>query len=239
MTNSASTQRSIAERALDFVEGGMLLGLGSGRAATDFVRALGAHRARTKLEVTGVATSEQTANLARQVGIPLLTLSDALKKGDLPLDIAFDGADEVDPFLDLIKGAGRAMVREKIVEAAARRLVILVGKDKLVDRLGAHGVLPVEVVPFGLSLCERRLRALGCEPVLYKNADGSVFETENKNVLLDCRVPPLDDARQWESDIQAIPGVVGTGLFLDMADTVLVGDEKNAFQLLEERHRTR
>jgi ribose 5-phosphate isomerase A len=231
--------RTIAERALDFIASGMLVGLGSGRAAEEFVRILGDHRARSGLDIVGVPTSEKTAALARQVSIPLASLAEAMKKGDRPLDVAVDGSDEVDPRLDLIKGYGRAMVREKIVEAAAKKLIILVGRDKLVDRLGARGKLPVEVVPFGVPLCERRLEALGCMPVLFKNADGSLFETDNKNCILDCRVTPLGDPARLEQDIRSIPGVVGTGFFLGMADVVLVGDQNNRFLLVEEKHRER
>ena len=145
------------------------------------------------------------------------------------LDLTVDGADEVDPQLDLIKGYGRDMVREKIVAASSRRLIILVGDEKLVPQLGTRGKLPVEVVPFALPLCERRLRDLGCEPVPYFRG-GSLFVTDNGNHILDCQIDPIPDATRLEMDIRAIPGVVGTGLFLGMADTVLVGD-RNDFRL--------
>jgi ribose 5-phosphate isomerase A len=141
----------------------------------------------------------------------------------------------VDPNLDLIKGYGRALVREKIVAASSRRLVILVGDEKLVPRLGTRGKLPVEVIPFALALCERRLRELGCRPILYREDDGP-FVTDNGNHILDCQIEPISDALRLEMDIRAIPGVVGTGLFLGMAETVLVGD-RDTFQLLEERRR--
>jgi ribose 5-phosphate isomerase A len=146
-----------------------------------------------------------------------------------------DGADEVDPNLDLIKGYGRAMVREKIVAASSRRLIILVGEEKLVPRLGTRGKLPVEVTPFALPLCERRLTELGCRPVADRR-DGSLFVTDNGNHILDCQVDPIADALKLESDIRAIPGVVGTGLFLGMADTVLVGDRSD-FRMIKEMRR--
>src|SRR5262249_23581694 len=139
------------------------------------------------------------------------------------LDVDVDGADEVDPACNLIKGYGGALVREKIVAASARRLVILVGAEKLVPVLGAHGKLPVEVVPFGLALCRRRLAALGCPPE-QRLRDGQPFVTDNGNVILDCRVSTLTRPAELEQAILAIPGVVGTGLFLGMADTVLVQD---------------
>ncbi len=160
----------------------------------------------------------------------MLNLADAGK-----LDLTIDGADEVDPGLNLIKGYGRALVREKIVAASSRRLVILVGDEKLVPRLGSRGKLPIEVIPFALPLGERRLRQLGCEPVPCRNGEG-LFVTDNGNHILDCRIAPIEDAPRLEADIHAIPGVVGTGLFLGMADIVLVGDRRD-FRLIEERSR--
>jgi ribose 5-phosphate isomerase A len=212
------------------VSNGSRIGLGSGRAAQAFVKALGERLRKGSLHVHGVPTSEETARLARQEGIPLLTLAEA---GILELTV--DGADEVDPNLDLIKGYGRALVREKIVAASSRRLVILVGDEKLVPRLGTRGKLPVEVTPFALPLCERRLGELGCRPVPYRQGDG-LFVTDNGNHILDCQIDPIADAPQLELAIRAIPGVVGTGLFLGMAETVLVGDRSN-FRMLEEKRR--
>ena len=216
--------------ALQFVRNGSRIGLGSGRAASAFVRLLGERVRSGELHVYGVPTSNEAADLATQEGIPLLTLDQA---GVLDLDV--DGADEVDPNLDLIKGYGRALVREKIIAASSRRLVILVGEEKLVPRLGGRGKLPVEVVPFALPLCERRLRELGCRPVPYVQG-GRLFVTDNGNNILDCQVGPLADPRKLDRDIRDIPGVVGTGLFLGRADTVLVGSG-NDFRLVGERHR--
>ncbi len=221
---------TIVERALELVSNGSRLGLGSGHAAQAFIKALGEHIRNGRLRVHGVPTSEETARLARQEGIPLLTLAEAGI-----LDLTVDGADEVDPNLDLIKGYGRALVREKIVAASSRRLIILVGEEKLVPRLGTHGKLPVEVTPFALPLCERRLGELGLRPIPYRQGDG-LFVTDNGNYILDCQIDPIPDAPKLEMDIRAIPGVVGTGLFLRMADTVLVGDREN-LRLIEERRR--
>ena len=221
---------TIVERALELVSNGSRLGLGSGHAAQAFVKALGERIRNGGLRVQGVPTSEETAKLARQEGIPLLTLTEAGI-----LDLTVDGADEVDPNLDLIKGYGRALVREKIVAASSRRLVILVGEEKLVPRLGTHGKLPVEVTPFALPLCERRLGELGLRPILYRQGNG-LFLTDNSNYILDCQTDPIPDAPKLEMDIRAIPGVVGTGLFLGMADTVLVGHREN-LRLIEERRR--
>jgi ribose 5-phosphate isomerase A len=221
---------TIIERALELVPNGSRIGLGSGRAAQAFVKALGERIRSGQVRVQGVPTSEETANLARREGIPLLTLAEAGV-----LDLTVDGADEVDPNLDLIKGYGRALVREKIVAASSRRLVILVGDEKLVPRLGTRGKLPVEVTPFALPLCERRLSELGCRPVAFVQG-GSLFVTDNGNHILDCEIKPIEDPPQLELAIRAIPGVVGTGMFLGMADTVLVGDRAD-FRMIEEKAR--
>jgi ribose 5-phosphate isomerase A len=221
---------TIVERALQMVTPGSRIGLGSGRAAQAFVKALGERIRRESFSIQGVPTSEETANLARLEKIPLTTLTDSGI-----LDVTFDGADEVDPNLDLIKGYGRALVREKVVAASSRNLVILVGDEKLVPQLGSRGKLPVEVIPFALPLCERRLGQLGCRPIPYMR-DGALFVTDNGNHILDCQIEPIENPAQLESDIRAIPGVVGTGLFLGMATTVLVGDRNN-FRLIEEKRR--
>jgi len=221
---------TIDERALELVPNDSRIGLGSGRAAQAFIKTLG-ERVRTgKLHVQGVPTSKETENLARTEGIPLLTLAEAGI-----LELTADGADEVDPNLNMIKGYGRALVREKIVAASSRRLIILVGEEKLVPQLGTRGKLPVEVIPFALPLCERRLSELGCRPVPYRQSN-DLFLTDNGNHILDCQIDPISDALKLEMEIRSIPGVVGTGLFLGMADTVLVGNQNN-FRLLMEKRR--
>ncbi len=221
---------TMVERALELVAADSTIGLGSGRAAQAFVRALGERVRGGTLRVRGVATSVETAELAKQVGVPLVSLAEA----DV-VDVTIDGADEVDPNLELIKGYGRALVREKIVAASSRQLVILVGEEKLVSRLGSRGKLPVEVVPFGLSLCERRLREFGCNPVPFRK-NGKLFLTDNGNHILDCEIAPIAAPAQFEQGILAIPGVVDTGLFLGIADVVLVGSSTD-FRLIEERRR--
>jgi ribose 5-phosphate isomerase A len=217
MSTDANAFRAVADKALTLVPDGGVLGLGTGRAATAFIHVLG-ERVRAGLRVRGVPTSQASADLARQLGIPLVNFDEIDA-----LDVDVDGADEVDPAGDLIKGYGGALVREKIVAAASRRLVILVGKDKLVPVLGSRGVLPVEVVPFGLAPCRRRLEALGWKPEP-RLRDGNPVVTDNGNHILDCRVPPLPRPAETEQTVRAIPGVVGTGLFLGMAPTVLIQD---------------
>ena len=190
------------------------VGLGSGRAAEAFVRALAAER---RLEVLGIPTSRATATLATSLG---LAVSDLLVDS---IDITVDGADEVDPRIDLIKGYGGALTRERIVAAASRRQVILVTPEKLVPRLGTRGRLPVEIMPFAEPLCQRRLRALGCDPRRRETA-GAPFVTDNGNWILDCGIAAQDDAAALDRDIRRIPGVVDTGFFLGTAEQVLVAE---------------
>jgi ribose 5-phosphate isomerase A len=195
----------------------MVVGLGSGRAATAFVHALG-EKVRAGLNVRCIPTSSDTARLAEQLQIPLTNFEEADA-----IDVTVDGADEVDPNLNLIKGLGGALVREKIVASASRTLVICVGSEKEVPSLGQHGVLPVEIVPFALGFCRRRINALGCPPTLREH-DGKPFLTDNGNYIFDCHVGPITDPEALNRSLLAIPGVVDTGLFLGMAHTVLIQD---------------
>ncbi|HET9923622.1 MAG TPA: ribose-5-phosphate isomerase RpiA [Methylomirabilota bacterium] len=208
----------VISRALSHVRDGALVGLGSGRTASAFVRALGA-RVRQGLRARGVPTSEATARLAREVGVPLAGLDEGV------LDLTVDGADEVDPRLELIKGYGGALVRERIVAAASRRLIIVVGGEKLVRMLGSRGRLPVEVIPFACPLAMRELAGLGCRPAL-RTVDGKPFVSDNGNWIIDCGVRPIEAPADFARDLRAIAGVVDTGLFLGMADVVLVAEAR-------------
>jgi ribose 5-phosphate isomerase A len=217
---------ALGAEALAQVKPGHVVGLGTGRAATAFIRALGT-AVQAGLAVTGVPTSEVSAALARTLGIPLVD-------EPVELDVAVDGADEVDPRLDLIKGFGGALVREKIVAAAARRFIVLVGSEKLVDTLGARGRLPVEVVPFGAPFCRRRLTELGYPPTL-RTRDGAPVVSDNGNWILDAAVRAIPDPAVLDATLRAIPGVVDTGLFVGMADTVMVWDGARAHTLTRTR----
>src|SRR5947209_14171660 len=224
---------TIYERALDFIPEGATVGLGSGRASTEFIKLLGA-RVKEGFKVRGgVPTSEASGKLAADLGIPILSLEDGM-----PLDVAVDGADEWNDKLDLIKGYGRALVREKIVEAASKKFVCLVGPGKSVKVLGEKGKLPVEVVPLAVPLARARLKEFGWDPVLWM-VDGKPGHTDNGNYILDCAIPPAAVIRKpadVETKILAIPGVLGTGLFIGMADVLLLGD--NDFNQVDERQRT-
>jgi ribose 5-phosphate isomerase A len=213
----ASTPTGASEAALEWVRNGMTLGLGTGRAATAFVKALGA-RVADGLQITGVPTSEATADLAARLDIPLARLEDVEA-----LDITFDGADEVDDRLDLIKGYGGAMVREKIVAASSNQLVILVGPEKLVDHLGQRGRLPIEVLPFGEAVVRRDLERLGLDTDRRVDDRSKTVVTDNGNWILDAKLQAPLDANALESAITTIPGVLGTGFFLGMADAVIIG----------------
>jgi ribose 5-phosphate isomerase A len=219
--------QALAERALTFVRDGMTVGLGSGKASTAFIEALG-ERVREGLSVRGIATSQASEQVARRVGVPLVTLDDAPS-----LDVTCDGADEVDPEGNCIKGYGAALVREKVVASVSRRLVILVGSEKLVGCLGARGKLPVEVVPFAAAVCQRRLGEHGLHASIRQAVDGPLV-TDNGNWILDCATGPLEQPQTIEDAIRAIPGVVGTGLFLGMSHVVLV--ERDG-QVEERRYR--
>jgi len=209
------TRDPLVEAALALVHDGAIVGLGSGRAATRFIKALG-ERVGEGFKIRGVPTSKPTEDLARRLRIPLVSLDEIDS-----IDIAVDGADEVDPQLNLIKGLGGALVREKIVAASAKKFVVLVGPEKLVQTLGDRGVLPVEVVPFALEFSRRRLSALAY-PSVVRQKDGRTFVSDNGNPIIDCQVTAISQPEALDAAIRSIPGVVGTGLFLGMADRVLV-----------------
>jgi ribose 5-phosphate isomerase A len=215
--------QAVAKAALDLVQDGARLGLGTGRAATTFIHLLGA-RVRDGLRVSGVPTSDASDRLARELGIPLIALDESTE-----LDVTIDGADEVSPELDLVKGWGGALVRERIVASASKRQVILVGREKLVRTLGQRGRIPIEVIPLARGPVTRALKAMGLRPTVRPGADGTTpFVTDNGNLTLDCALAtPLADgraARALATAARAIAGVGDLGLFLGTAERVLIGD---------------
>lgn len=219
MTTSVELKARAAERAAELVEDGMKLGLGTGSTARLVLEAIAARREGGDLQrIIGVPTSTDTRDYAMRLGIPLATLDDEPR-----LDLTLDGADEVDPHLDLIKGLGGALLWEKIVASVTDRLVIVVDESKRVDRLGRKAPLPVEVVPFGWRTVIAAARALGAAPELRHTDDGAPFTTDSGHYILDCRFPDgMEDARQVEDRLLHCPAVVETGLFLGMARTVVV-----------------
>jgi ribose 5-phosphate isomerase A len=219
MNTIETYKRQAAEHALDlFVRSGMVLGLGSGSTATVMLHALGERLADGRLKgIVGVPTSGRTEIAARQLGIPLTTL-DARPE----LDVALDGADEIAPDLQLIKGLGGALLREKIVAASAATFIVIADVSKQVTRLGEQRPLPVEVLAFGRALCERRLTALGAQPVLRLAPDGAPFRTDEDNLILDCRFNGIENPGALAQAIASIPGVTGHGLFVGMASAVVL-----------------
>jgi ribose 5-phosphate isomerase A len=174
-----------------------------------------------------VPTSEASKQLAQELGIALTTLHEVAK-----LDADFDGADEVDPNLNMIKGLGGALVREKVVAMASHKRYFLVGDEKLVDKLGAHGNLPVEVIPFASAFVAREIKQLGLEPKVRQAKNGSEYISDNGNLVLDCKIPILRNPAKLERDLHAIPGVLGTGIFAGIADVVLVASQKGKVKVM-------
>jgi ribose 5-phosphate isomerase A len=215
-------KQQAAKKALTFIHSGMTLGLGTGSTTAYFVEMLGEKMAAGDLtDICGVPTSEATAQRARELGIPLTTLEKCPQ-----LDVAVDGADEVDPNLNLIKGLGRALLREKIVEVHTRRFVVIVDESKLVDRLGQRGPLPVEVVTFQAQAHIRWLNTLGCRAEQWFEDDGSPVVTDNGNYLARCWFEGgIPDAYELAEMLSRRPGIVEHGLFLDMASEVIVAGE--------------
>jgi ribose 5-phosphate isomerase A len=213
--------RAAAEAAVALIDDGARVGLGSGRAAGAFAERLAA-RARAGLAVTCVATSEGVARQARASGLRVVELDEVAL-----LDVTVDGADEVAPNLNLVKGRGGAFVRERIVAAASRRQVIVVGPEKLVTALGETGGVPVEIIPMALGFCTRRLKELGVRPAVRAGAGGAPFISDNGNLVVDVTLAAtlLDAgaARAFDAELRSIPGVVDTGLFIATAERVLVG----------------
>jgi len=212
-------KKQAARFALDYVRDGMVLGLGTGSTNAYFLDMLGEQiQAGILQNVAGVPTSEGTANRARELGIPLTSLADHSR-----IDLAVDGADEVDLELNVVKGLGRALLREKIVEIHADRFVVLVDESKLVPRLGTKVPLPVEVVPFQMEAHLRWLRSLGCRPSLRHEEDGSVMVTDNGNFLVNCWFEGgIADPHALARTLADRPGIAEHGLFLDMATEVVV-----------------
>lgn len=210
----------------------MVLGLGSGRTTLAFVRALGKKVAQG-LSCKGVPTSTETAILAGEMGISLLSLD---QLDDQPIDLTVDGADEVDSNLNLIKGYGRALVREKIIACSSKRVVILVGTDKVVKKLGDRGKLPVEIVSFALPMLQKKLKEWGTHGQIWQGATGPNL-TDNGNPILDCATEGVANVPDLARKIRLLPGVVDTGFFEGIADQVLVGDEKQGFQYVRTLNR--
>jgi ribose 5-phosphate isomerase A len=219
-------KRAAANAAVELVEDGMVVGLGTGSTAAFAIEAL-ARRHKQGLRFIGIATSERTAAQAAAAKIPLTSF-----RQHREIDLTIDGADEVErATLNLIKGLGGALLREKIVAAASRCRAIIVDDIKLVDQLGERIPVPVEVVEFGLDVTQARLEQLGATVRLRLSATGEPFVTDSGNRILDSSFGPIREARRLEEQIKRIVGVVESGLFIDLADLVFVADTAGVHRL--------
>jgi ribose 5-phosphate isomerase A len=223
---AAAAKLAAVTRAVAFIEDGMVIGLGTGTTAELLFPFL-QQRLQAGWHLRGVCTSKRTAELATEAGVPIVPLRQAVQ-----LDLTIDGADEVDPALRIIKGRGGALLREKMIAQASRREIIVVDETKLVPALGTRAVLPVEVVQFGWEAVRERLARLGAADVALRLAEGAPVVTDNGNYLLDCRFSKIDDPDSLDIAIHRIAGVVEHGLFLGLADTVIVGKTDGSTALL-------
>ncbi len=225
----SNPKETAGRQAAEMVQDGMTIGLGTGSTA-HFTLVRLAERIREEgLSLRGVPTSVDTEEKAAQMGIPTVGLHEVES-----LDVTIDGADEVDGDFQLIKGGGGALLREKVVASITARQIIVVGRDKLVDRLGRGFLLPVEVIPFAVPVVGRALEALGCEPVKRMSGRDESFVTDNHNVILDCRFPDgIEQPAEMERAIGAVPGVVESGLFVDLTHVVVVGEADGSATVIE------
>ena len=211
-------KQQAAERAAEFVQSGMAVGLGTGSTAIFATRRIARLLHDRQLrDIVGLATSKAIQEEARQLGIPLM-----LEEMPDAIDITIDGADEVDPDLNLIKGGGGALLREKIVAQASRRVIIVVDDSKLSPRLGTDHAVPIEVVPFGWRSQLRYLESLGARVEVRHNTDGSVFVTDSGNMILDCNFGPIASPSEVAARLSVRAGIVEHGLFLGLATDVIV-----------------
>jgi ribose 5-phosphate isomerase A len=223
--NEKEKEKEAAARAsLSFVQNGQIVGLGTGSTAAYVVRFL-AERVRSGLKIRGIPTSIHTRQLAASLGIPLTTLDEFQE-----IDVTIDGADEVDPKLRLIKGGGGAFLREKIIASASRQLVIVADSSKPVDVLGKAPV-PVEVIPFAQALVAKEIAAMGASVNLRMDSSRQPLVTDEGHHILDCRFGRIPDPQTLARQLEDTPGVVEHGLFIDMADVVLVGEDSKVREL--------
>ena len=207
-------KEAAARASLKFVEDGQVVGLGTGSTAAFFIKLLG-EKVKSGLKIRGIPTSVRSLELARSLGIPLTTLDECQE-----IAVTVDGADEVDPQLRLIKGGGGALLREKIVASATRKFVVVADASKQVAKLGKFP-LPVEVIKFAETLVAKKIRALGADVQLRRDADGKPYVTDENNHILDCRFGEIGDADGLARELNGMPGVVEHGLFIGMASVVL------------------
>lgn len=213
-----------AEASLKYVRDGQAVGLGTGSTATWAIRALG-EKVRAGLKIRGIPTSQRSRDLASELGIPLTTFDEIQQ-----LDVTIDGADEFDPNLNLIKGGGGALLREKIVASASRQVVIVTDSSKQVPVLGKFP-LPVEVIRFAQALVAKRIASLGATPTLRRDAQGKPYITDEGHHILDCSFGKIPNPAELDRTLNAIPGVVEHGLFVGMASVVIMAKGGQVIEL--------
>jgi ribose 5-phosphate isomerase A len=222
---SINVKQLAAEKAVEYVEDGMKVGLGTGSTAYWAIRKLG-ERVSEGLKITAVATSRASEEQARELGIPLVAFGDIDS-----LDLTIDGADELDSSLQLIKGGGGALLREKIVASNSTRMIVIADEGKVVNTLGKFP-LPVEIVPFAWEWTVAELAKLGCQPELRRSGE-ELYKTDNGNYIADCRFEAIEAAPKLALTIQNIPGVVDHGLFIGIAAMAIVGKLDGTIEIIE------
>ncbi|PGM55944.1 ribose-5-phosphate isomerase RpiA [Bacillus sp. AFS053548] len=214
----------VGEKAAEFVKDGMVVGLGTGSTVLYTIKKLG-QLVQEGLNIKGIPTSIQTEKLAKEVGIQLVNFSKIEQ-----IDIAIDGADEINPNFELIKGGGGALLREKIIAKAAKTFIVVADPTKMVERLGKFR-LPVEVIPFGMEMTMKHIKAIGLSPELRLNG-ATPFITDNGNYIFDCSIPNHIQTQIIERELNLIPGVVENGLFVGMTDLVITLDKNGNVEIL-------
>lgn len=222
---SINVKQLAAEKAVEYVEDGMKVGLGTGSTAYWAIRKLG-ERVQQGLKITAVATSRASEEQARELGIPLVAFGDVDH-----LDLTIDGADELDGRLQLIKGGGGALLREKIVAMGSTRMIVVADESKAVETLGKFP-LPVEIVPFAWEWTVAELAKLGCKPELRRSGD-ELYKTDNGNYIADCRFEAIASAPELAMSLQGIPGVVEHGLFIGIAGLAIIGKNDGSIEIVE------
>ncbi len=218
-------KKAAALKASEFVRNGMVVGLGTGSTAKHLLVALG-EQVKAGMKLRGVPTSQETAVLAKQAGIPLI---DAENRWEI--DVAIDGADQVDPHFNLIKGGGGALLKEKIVAASAKQFIVMVDHTKQVPVLGGSFPLPIEVIPFGWGSTAREIEALTKSRVVLRERNGAPFRTEAGNLIVDVHIDRISQPGELETALNLIPGVVETGLFVGRTNVLIVGTPQGVHTL--------
>ncbi|MDP5272842.1 ribose-5-phosphate isomerase RpiA [Chengkuizengella axinellae] len=221
-----NAKKLAGEKAVEQVKEGMVVGLGTGSTAYWAVQKLG-ELVKDGLHIKAIPTSKSTEKLAIELNIPLVSFSEINE-----IDLTIDGADEINPTLDLIKGGGGALLREKIVAHSSKKFVVIADESKLVNHLGSFP-LPVEVTPFGLDVTKREIQNLRCNTILRQSDASNIFITDNGNYILDCYFESIIDPSIIHTQLNMIPGVVENGLFVNMAEQVIIGYNDGRLKVLE------